>query len=77
VRHKNELNPKVLGEIILKNPSNQEEQSRFFGKGIIKKYIRELEESDNRLSNHLNQLNIKTIKINSNDNILDRLVKSI
>ncbi len=77
VRHKYEVNPKALGEIILKNPSTEEEESRFFGKGIIQKYIKEVKKSDDKLYNHLNQFSIKYININTNDNILDKLVNCL
>ncbi|SFV55557.1 hypothetical protein MNB_SV-9-1618 [hydrothermal vent metagenome] len=72
VRHRDELNPKALGEVILKNPSNQEEKSSFFGNSIIEKYIKELKKSDDKLYNHLNQFNIKYINIDTGDNILDK-----
>jgi len=74
VRHKDEVNPKALGEIILKNPSTKEEKSSFFGKSTIKKYIKKIEESDYKLYSHLNQFGIKYININTNDNILDKLI---
>ena len=75
VRHRDEDNPKKLGEVILQEPSNKTQLNTFFGKRSINRYIANIQKSDSNLKEHLSSHGIRYITIYTDENIVSRLIE--
>lgn len=74
IRDRVEENPLKLGEVILKDPSNQKEMSSFFGKRSIESYLKHLKINDMALNKHFSRYNIKYSKIYTDEDAVVKLM---
>ena len=63
VRDKDNIS-KAYGDIVLKNPSNSKEESRFIGKRAIKSYKERLDRHDREMYEHFSRFNVRFVEIN-------------
>jgi len=74
IRHKEEENPKKLGEITLQNPHNRDKLESYFAKKSISSYLAKLQEHDNALIAKFSQQGIRYVKILTNEEPLIKLM---
>lgn len=74
IRDREEESPKRLGEVTLDNPRNKAKLDTYFGKRSIMKYLRRLEENDQKLKAHFARYDIRSVKIFTDDEVVSKLL---
>lgn len=75
VRHRDEENPKRLGEVTLQDPSSMRQLDTFFGIKSLQSYSARLKESDRRLKEHFSSYGIRYITIYTDEEIVSKLIR--
>ena len=75
VRHRDEENPKKLGEVILQEPSSSKQLDTFFNKRSINNYFAKLKQNDDTLKEHFSSYGIRYITIYTDEDIVSKLIR--
>jgi len=74
IRDRTEEDPKILGEVILKDPQSGAKMNTFFGKKSIDRYLARLQENDDALKEHFMRYGIRYTKIYTDEEPIGKLV---
>lgn len=75
IRDREEEYPKTLGEVTLQSPISKVKFDTFFGKRAIAQYKNRLEQHDKKLKKHLSTYGVEYIKIFTDEDIVEQLIK--
>jgi uncharacterized protein (DUF58 family) len=74
IRDTEETSPKKLGEVTLSNPKDGNKMETYFGKKSVEKYLSRLKENDEKLVYHLARHDIRYLKIDTEDEVVEKLM---
>lgn len=74
LRHREEEIPKKLGEVSLRDPKGSEQRDTYFGRKSILRYRARLEKNDRKLAEHFARYDIRSVKIFTDEEPLEKLM---
>jgi uncharacterized protein (DUF58 family) len=77
IRDRAEEFPKPLGEITLQNPSSSKKAESYWNKKTKKHYLKNLRIHEEKLQNHFNRYNIRSLRIFTDEDILQRFLEEL
>jgi uncharacterized protein (DUF58 family) len=75
IRDRDEEFPKRLGEMSLNDPHNGKKMDTYFGRSCTEKYLAKLKENDDKLMEHFNRYDIRSVKIFTDEEVMGKLMK--
>jgi uncharacterized protein (DUF58 family) len=77
IRDKEEENPRILGECMLKNPQKSQSIESYFGKKSMQEYLKHFHAHEQKRQAHFDSYGIQSIQIFTEDNIVEKLIQGL